>query len=307
MPQGIQRGYASGMFVNWSSPLIRTPISLERVLQSRTQSPKRIHFATTHCDVLQAKNLQGRPDIVGALSLPFAETIKPIFEADTGLDLFKKVFPETGIARYWRSVRSTEEFNSIEGWIKSQGSRVFLRDCLGLSVALDVNITDADTGVYTPLGWHEHEAKATAAAESIEYLAQECSRVVTALPFYRDAPNIAAVPPMSNKGFDLPTCVADSVARSLGKKNLTGLFICPRAKEKSLKEAAIEEKWAILEATGLCMKESFPKGEDVILIDDKYQSGTTMQYVAMKLQDAGARHVFGISLVKTLRDTDNAQ
>jgi predicted amidophosphoribosyltransferase len=61
-----------------------------------------------------------------------------------------------------------------------------------------------------------------------------------------------------------------------------------------------------LEKTGIRLNAKLPKDSDVILIDDKYQSGTTMQFVAMKLQEAGARYIFGISLVKTLRDTDNA-
>jgi predicted amidophosphoribosyltransferase len=35
-------------------------------------------------------------------------------------------------------------------------------------------------------------------------------------------------------------------------------------------------------------------------MDDLYQSGTTMQFVAMKLKQAGARHVYGLALVKAL-------
>jgi len=92
----------------------------------------------------------------------------------------------------------------------------------------------------------------------------------------------------------------------LGKENLTQHFGCARVKQSDLKEAHVEEKWALLEATGLSLKYPIPNRSDVILIDDKYQSGTTMQFVAMKLQEAGARYVFGISLVKTLRDTDSA-
>lgn len=41
------------------------------------------------------------------------------------------------------------------------------------------------------------------------------------------------------------------------------------------------------------------------LIDDKYQSRTTIQYVVMKLQQEGAYRVFELSVVKTMKDTDN--
>ncbi len=47
------------------------------------------------------------------------------------------------------------------------------------------------------------------------------------------------------------------------------------------------------------------KDKTIILIDDKYQSGITIQYIAMKLQQAGAHEVYGLSFVKTLRDKDN--
>ena len=48
------------------------------------------------------------------------------------------------------------------------------------------------------------------------------------------------------------------------------------------------------------------RGESVILLDDKYQSGTTMHYVAMQMQAAGVDGpILGLVAVKTLRDDDN--
>jgi predicted amidophosphoribosyltransferase len=44
----------------------------------------------------------------------------------------------------------------------------------------------------------------------------------------------------------------------------------------------------------------------VILIDDLYQSGITMQYVASRLLQAGAASVLSLTIVKSNRDTDNA-
>jgi len=44
----------------------------------------------------------------------------------------------------------------------------------------------------------------------------------------------------------------------------------------------------------------------VIVIDDKYQSGISIQFVASVLRAAGAGEIFGFCAVKTLRDTDNA-
>jgi predicted amidophosphoribosyltransferase len=47
------------------------------------------------------------------------------------------------------------------------------------------------------------------------------------------------------------------------------------------------------------------KAPSVILIDDKYQSGMTIQFVASRLYDAGTAKVYGLCAVKTLRDMDN--
>jgi len=45
--------------------------------------------------------------------------------------------------------------------------------------------------------------------------------------------------------------------------------------------------------------------KDIIIIDDLYQSGFTMWTVAQLLKNKGAKKVFGLACVKSLRDTDN--
>ena len=280
----------------------RTPITLERVIVCRMQTPKRIDLAGIHSGQLQRKTVAGRPNIVGTFSAPFAETIKPIFEASTGLVLF----PSTEYGNFWRFIESEEEFAKINDWVAAQGSRIFLRDCLNLSIALDCNFEDAEGGGYTKLGSLEHLAKSTNDVGAIACLSRVCVETIGDLPYYREAKFVAAVPAMSVKSFDLPSQISSNVAEALGKQNLTTGFECKSLKEVPLKEARVEDKWALLEKTGLRLRTKLPKDADVVLIDDKYQSGTTMQFVAMKLQKAGARYVFGISLVKTLRDTDNA-
>jgi predicted amidophosphoribosyltransferase len=206
----------------------------------------------------------------------------------------------------WRSVHDEAEFTRIQEWISAQGSRKFLRNCLDLSIALDYNIANIENGQYTDIGALEHRAKSICDAEAVACLSSVCIETIQGLPYYRDAELIVAVPPMSGKPFDLPSQVAASVSARLTKKDLTYHFVLDHEKQTSLKDAPIEEKWGILEATGLRLNCPISNKSDVILVDDKYQSGTTMQFVAMKLQEAGARHIFGISLVKTLRDTDNA-
>lgn len=40
--------------------------------------------------------------------------------------------------------------------------------------------------------------------------------------------------------------------------------------------------------------------QNILLVDDLYKSGLTMQYVAMMLKNAGCSRVFGLTLVKSL-------
>lgn len=42
------------------------------------------------------------------------------------------------------------------------------------------------------------------------------------------------------------------------------------------------------------------KEKCILLVDDLYKSGLTMQYVAMMLKNAGCSRVFGLTLVKSL-------
>ena len=99
------------------------------------------------------------------------------------------------------------------------------------------------------------------------------------------------------------TKLAANVAALTGKTDVTVYF--EFEKEKSAgKDLSLEAKWQNWEAAGL--SSSFEmQGHDIILIDDLYQSGTTMQFVAMKLQQANAGRILGLSVVKSLRDTDN--
>ena len=75
------------------------------------------------------------------------------------------------------------------------------------------------------------------------------------------------------------------------------------------KNASRDEKWDALEQAGLVFDSSRLTPEyleqDVILIDDLYQSGVTVNFVGMKLQQAGFNRICGLYLVKSMNDSDN--
>ncbi|MGH7045007.1 MAG: hypothetical protein ACREE2_01285 [Stellaceae bacterium] len=76
------------------------------------------------------------------------------------------------------------------------------------------------------------------------------------------------------------------------------------AEKESIKALPVDEKWAALEAARLSV-DNRVDGKKIILIDDKYQSGITANFLASELYRAGAVEVNGLFCVKTWRNTDN--
>jgi hypothetical protein len=259
---------------------------------------RRIAFAYTHKDQLKRTD---DPRFVGSFSVPFPKTIKPLFEAGTGLDLF----PSRNSTGVWRSIRSEEEFDQIAGWVRDQGTRIFLRDFLDLSIALDQNFIDNHSGSYTQLGLYESVAKDKPNEAALGLLVDRYCEAIGGLPYYRDATQIAAVPARPGKLYDLPTVLADRIAKRLTLRDLTPHF-CFKGTKDPIKTLELDQKWDTWERTGLAFEQELDNSQPIILIDDKYQSGITLQFVASRLCAAGAGPVFGLCAVKTLRDTDNA-
>ncbi|MBE8190749.1 MAG: hypothetical protein HAW64_00860 [Alphaproteobacteria bacterium] len=183
---------------------------------------------------------------------------------------------------------------------------MFLRDCLALSLALGLNFKDGQIGNYTELGRLEHDAKTKADIASADELAEYAAKAICDLPYYKDADCVCAPPPRPNKPFDLPSHIASKVSATISKPDITSHLSCANARDE-IKEASVDEKWDIWSEAGLQYNNNGfdVNGKNIILIDDKYQSGITLQFIAMKLQEAGANNVYGLCMVKTFGDKDN--
>jgi hypothetical protein len=135
-----------------------------------------------------------------------------------------KLFPSKTGGGVWRSIRSEEEFGVILAWKQRQGTRIFLRDCLDLCVALDQNLVDNCSGQYTELGAAESQAKSYPCEGTMACLVQHYIAAIRDMPFYREAKHIAAVPPRPGKRYDLPSTLASRIACALGLEDLTPRF-----------------------------------------------------------------------------------
>lgn len=167
--------------------------------------------------------------------------------------------------------------------------------------------SEGATTTRTEFGAYEYEAKQNGCVASIEAIAQRMCDLIKFLPPYRDANLICGVPKEESKGFHLPEELAKRVTSHTGIGDITANFRFG-ANKPSLKNLPIEQKWDALEG---CDFNANPEsinleGQSIILIDDKYQPGVTIQYVASQLQKRGAARVLGLCAMKTWRDDDNS-
>lgn len=278
------------------------PITEERFEAIRTDGrARRICFAGSHADQPRRR---GEPPYVGTLKLPFLNGVVRVLRHDCRIAAAGRKNQD---GSWWWQLRSDDEFEQVATWARSLGNLVFLRDCLEISIALDLNIVVGPDGTegHTRLGALESRAKRGPDEAAIGELLAEMSSVIARLPGYRAATLIAAVPPRPGKTHDLPSVLAARIAGMRSMTDLTSRFRFAGEK-RTVKAARIEDKWPEWEKSGLSFAPALVGHPSVILVDDKYQSGTTLQFVASVLRAAGAGDIYGLCAVKTLRDTDNA-
>jgi hypothetical protein len=263
------------------------PFKLADVERLRNESPKRRRFVESP-DHLYAN---------GSFRLSFKfNSVAKLFKEETGLTT------SNGPYGPWANFTAEEDIRKAKAWKSKRDKLVFLRDNLDYSVALDLNF--ASEGEYTDLGLAEHKAKQNREKPSVNVLCSALSDAIKTLPPYQAADAICSVPPSPEKSWDLPTEMAERIAGGCGKENLSK-DIKFTEKKDSVKAISLKQKWKSLEGANLQVDPEKVKGKTIILVDDKYQSGTTAQFVAAKLYEAGAKSVLGLYCVKTWRDTDN--
>lgn len=233
-------------------------------------------------------------------SVPFDNGLVRHFLVGTGMTL------KWGAAhsQFYCFLRDAEAVEAAERWEAAQGTRVFLRNLMTSSVALDINFEDNTSGRRTYIGALEEKAKYHGDVGAITELASISAETVGSISYLQKSPYVLGIPAMPDKEFDLPRVLSDQVSSLTKKIDITGSFTL-KGKEKSAKAVELLEKWDVWDKCSFDYAGPNLNGQSVILIDDKYQAGVTMQFWASKLMALGAREVHGLSMVKTLRDTDN--
>lgn len=260
-----------------------------------SSSAKRIHFATTHSNALKEKN--GRHSI----SLPFADTIQPFLLSELGWDKGKLFSSKFEDGKFYRIINSDEELKDYQGFIGKYQNVVFLRDNLDLSIALDMNFVLEDSPVHTAIGDLEYKAKYEKNQDATFQLIELIEKSIKELPFLRWADVVCAMPQRRDSENKLPKIIVNSLDLSDIQLDNISDKVWLHKKEDLKNCDDLDSKLDVLqESTFEINPDVDLKEKNVLLIDDLYKSGASMNFVAMKLKEAGALRVFGLAIVKSL-------
>lgn len=284
------------------------PIDPERIAEMLQWHPRRYKLSTEWKDAIHPPRKAGDDP---SLVLPFCETFKNAFQQMCSVNSIGLRLGSGGRCYTFLKVDfDSEEMDEVQDWLSAIGQFVAIRDCLTVSFALDYEREDGDPErSQTKVAMLRAKAKPydrDATSETVKAanaLAKLCSEAVNTLTCYEVADSVVAMPPSSpNKKFDLPTYLAAAFAKRVEVEDLSDSVrtVKPR---KQLKNASAREKLGII--SGTVAVDAGVDGRTVILLDDLYQSGTTMNYVAMELLEAGAEAVLGLCCEKTCRNDDN--
>lgn len=225
------------------------------------------------------------------ITVPFGNSVGILLKEQTGIILRK-----SGKGNYYKKLTS-EEYEKAKVFVETYSNVVFLRDLLDASVALSLNF-ESDGETRTHIGQLEKVAKYDNDENAVRELAAIVDDFVGKNPIYANADYICAVPPTAVGEKNLPVKIIEKLTRFNGK-NVSDNIIWT-TKNESLKNADGADKLEILKNSGLKIADGANlEGKEIVVIDDLYMSGITLQYVAMKLKEAGASKVYGLCLVKS--------
>ena len=230
-------------------------------------------------------------------SVSFIESVGPIYKEMTRF----KLLPSGQYNNFWHSLDGEDDLALVEKWEEQMGNLVFIRDCLKCSICLGMIKSSPDT--FTKLGESFKKAKYYDDNASKEYILEEMVKAIKMLPFYKDCGVITASPPRPEKENDFPSWLASGLSKEFGYELITDKFSFSSPKPQA-KTQALEEKWKAWEESGLKLDIDLPS-HNVLLVDDLYQSGATTNFIGMILEKAGAKNIYGLSAVKSLKNTDN--
>jgi hypothetical protein len=285
-------------------------ITDKAIVEMQRWSPRRVQLSTEWHDSLQGGHW---PGATLRLALPFRETFETAFRQMCGPRA--ATFHQNGKGLWVLELKGGQtgarRLTQARGWLETVGRYVAVRDWLEQCFALDYDRALGQMDSFrTEVGQLRFRAKplsdrATPAVRvAAEELVQRCVRFLDEMGSYDAADAVTAAPPAKRgRPWHLPQFLARRIAAERGLRDLSGSIRTVRDRP-STKYRPLAEK--LKNITGSVeLDAGVFRHRRVLLMDDIYQSGTTLNYVAKQLYEAGASAVYGLICEKTSRDDDN--
>ncbi len=247
------------------------------------------------------------------LILPFPNTYRNAFETMCSVQARPHVAANGKLCLYLKGIdRNENPPQEVYEWITKVGRPIAMKDMLALSFALDYereagnpNRPQTEIGALRaqakPYGGQTATAQTKAAADQ---LVDRCVAFLKEMTCYKSANCVVAMPPSDPaKEYNLPRYMAAEIAAKLGLEDLSKHVRTLRARG-SIKAVPLAQKLDTLVGT-IAVDAGVFDGKHVLLIDDLYQSGISMNYCGLLLLRAGAKKIFGLACEKTCRNDDN--
>jgi len=272
--------------------------------------PRRIQLSTEWGEPLQGGHW---PGATLRLTVPFRETLETAFRQMCGPRT--AAFHANGEGIWVLELKGGQtgarRLSQARHWLETVGRYVAVRDWLDQCFALDYDRALGQGDSFrTEVGQLRFRAKplsdrATPAVRAAaELLVERCLGFLGEMGSYAGAEAVAAAPPAKRgRPWHLPQFLARRIAAERGLEDLSGAIRTVRDRP-STKYRPLAEKLRNITGSVEIDAPAF-RHRRVLLIDDIYQSGTTLNYVAKLLYDAGAPAVYGLICEKTSRDDDN--
>lgn len=282
------------------------PIAKERLQEMITWQPRRMKLSAEWPEPMHKPRTSSED---WSLVLPFCETLGNAFESMCAVQHIG--IRAGGGGRCYTFLKDENELEKVEKWLDTVDKYVAIRDCLALSFALDYDKEDGNPDKpQTKIGLLRTRAKPYDSEptedtySAAEELSKACIEFFQKMTCYHSATSVIAMPPSKPaKAYDLPKYIAAGMAKEIGSPDLSEAVKTIKER-RQLKNEPLESKLATVEGT-ISVDASALKGQNVLLVDDLYQSGVSTNYVAMLMLQAGAKKVFGLACEKTCRNDDN--
>lgn len=250
----------------------------------------------------------------------FADTYPELFDASCGHITNSSPhgwkMSKSGKMKYlWFRSLDDDELEELNDWKEKFEQYVLLglnqhiedhfTDELDFCMALDFNYSPGEGR--TIYGEAEYQLKYQESRKHIKVLKDGLIEAIDDLPIpTAECDNIlVSYVPAQSGGCNVPRKLAKRVCKDTELELCKAVLTCPKT---GLKGVSVDQKipiWQDLYDEGCVDLSMDVTDKTVVIVDDLYQSGATMWMFAKHLKSLGAKHVFGVPCVKSLRDTDN--